>query len=682
MKDDNSHAGHFWIAIIMMTGIIFSGCNPEKPAQKLVVLTFDDAVQSHLDYVAPLLKEKGFGATFFVSNAWMSDTTNFMSWEDVGALYNMGFEIGNHTWTHEPQHTEEAIGRMEKSLAMVDSALASHGVPKPVSFGYTGNHYAPGTVEKVRALGYRFARRGMQPEIAYGKIAYGPLFDPEKNHRLVIPTTADAYPQWTLDHFKSIIDRAENGKAIVLQFHGVPDIAHPWVHMDPGLFRQCMDYLEETGIQVIALRDLDTYLKIREVDDPALYYTNGVPGQYNPCPEKADVWVLAGQSNMQGAGRTPDTLTHPQIWMMNLDDRWSIARSPIHRIYEATAPAHEIAHYELYGDPEKSREKHKQLFRENAEKSRNQPLGGVGPGIYFARHLIAATGQPVGLIPCALGGSTIDQWDPRGKVRGDSSLYGAMLNRIRSTNMDHIKGLVWYQGESEALISEPETYEEKLLNLIDSFREDLERPDLPILIVQIGRMINQDSVMGRDWERVREIQRKVVGMRSNLYLTSGIDLELDDCIHFSTRSNKLLGARLGEIALTNVYQLAGHGQQIKPASLELKEDSYTKLPYMLLRYSGVSGSLKSTGIPSGFELRLDHKTDWFHMIPKIETDPENPAALKLYLSAIPEKPMQLVCGPGINPHMNITDSMNMPVPAFGPYEIDFEMLKNQKFLFK
>ena len=31
---------------------------------KLVVLTLDDAVKSHRSFVAPLLKELGFGATF------------------------------------------------------------------------------------------------------------------------------------------------------------------------------------------------------------------------------------------------------------------------------------------------------------------------------------------------------------------------------------------------------------------------------------------------------------------------------------------------------------------------------------------------------------------------------------------------------------------------------------------
>lgn len=668
------------IVIWMLAMAVVCGCTPKKPAQKLVVLTFDDAVRSHLEYVAPMLKEKGFGATFFVCDLWMRDTVNFLQWDEVGELHQMGFEIANHTWDHGHLTQEEAFASMEENLGKVDSALLANGVPRPVTFGYPGNLFAPGAVEKVRELGYKYARRGMQPEIPYGKIAHGPLYDPEVNHPLVIPTTADAYPEWTLDYFKTIIERATVGKAIVLQFHGVPDVAHPWVHTDPALFEEFMDYLEEQDVRVIAINELDQYLDLHEVNDPALHYTAGAPGLYNPCPEEGDVWILAGQSNMQGAGRTPDTLESPHIWMMNLDDRWSIARSPIHRVYEAAAPAHAIAHYELYGDPERTLEQHMQFFKENGIKSKQNPIGGVGPGIYFARHIYGATGQPVGVIPGALGGSTIDQWDPGHIPGGDSCLYGAMLNRIRTTNMTQVKGLVWYQGESEAFLGEPETYEKKLLSFIDSFREDLEKPDLPVLIVQIGRMITRDSLLGTHFEAIREIQRQVVKKRSNLYLTSGIDLELDDCVHFSTSSNEILGTRLGEIALSNVYKIPDHGRQIEPHSLELKKDIQSGSFYLHLQFTGVTGSLESVGNPNRFELRFGNTTDWFHVISKVETDPADPAALKLYLSGVPEVNGQLICGPGLNPHMNITDSKNMPVPAFGPIEINFTALKNKKLI--
>jgi peptidoglycan/xylan/chitin deacetylase (PgdA/CDA1 family) len=260
---------------MLIFAILAAGCSNLKSKERIVVLTFDDAVQSHLDFVAPLLKEKGFGATFFITAKWMNDTANFLSWEDVSEIYKMGFEIGNHTWDHNSMHLDEDIHKMKDNLAKVDSALRANGVPKPVSFAYPGNQFSPGSVKKIRELGYRFARRGMQPEVPYGKMQNGPLFDPEKNNRLVIPTTADAYPEWTLDYFKTIIDRAEEGKAIILQFHGVPDIAHPWVHTDPDSFTLFMDYLETTDCKVIALKDLDKYFKIGEVDDPALGYFYG-----------------------------------------------------------------------------------------------------------------------------------------------------------------------------------------------------------------------------------------------------------------------------------------------------------------------------------------------------------------------------------------------------------------------
>ncbi len=669
-----------WIFILIAIWTGFTGCKPEQPPQKLVVLTFDDAVTSHLEFVAPLLQEKGFGATFFISYAWMRDTTHFLTWEEVAEIDRMGFEIGNHTWTHEPLHTEEAINRMDRNLALVDSALASQGIPKPVSFAYTGNHFAPGSIEKIREMGYRFARRGMQPEIPYGKIANGPLYDPEKNHRLVIPTTADAYPEWTLDHFKSIIDRAEAGKAIILQFHGVPDIAHPWVDTDPELFSQCMDYLEETGIRVIAMRDLDAYFDIQDVEDPALQYTHGVPGGYNPCPQEGDVWILAGQSNMQGAGRTPDTLVNPEIWMMNMDDLWSTARSPIHRIFEAKAPAYAMAFHELNSNSGTSIESTMELFKKRASMSGKIPIGGTGPGLFFARHLLENTGRPMGLIPCALGGSTIDQWDPNHIPSGDSCLYGAMINRAQSTGGDQIKGMVWAQGESEAILGQPETYEAKLLQFIDATRRDLEKPDLPILIVQIGRLITHNPEMARNWEAIREIQRQVVRKRSNLYLTTGIDLELDDVAHYSTPSNQVLGNRLGEIALTHIYNLPGHADQPVPHSIELKQDSVVGSPYLHLLYSRVSGMLKASGKPTGFELRIDDKTPFGHVISRVELDPEDPAGLRLYLSAIPQGTGQLICGPGINPHMNITDSKNMAIPAFGPIAIDFNSLKSNALI--
>ena len=416
-----------------------------------------------------------------------------------------------------------------------------------------------------------------------------------------------------------------------------------------------------------------------------LSFTNpstGDPGKNNPCPVQADIWVLAGQSNMQGAGRTPDTLTNPKIWMMNLDDHWVAAREPLHRIFEATSPAYPIAFYQLWGNPEKSMEKTRQYFREQSVISHRHPIGGVGPGMYFARYVLKGTGRPIGLIPCALGGSTIAQWDPAGKIHGDSTLYGAMLNRCRSAGLQHIKGMVWYQGESEAFTALAATYESKMLALIDSFRRDVGKPDLPFLIVQIGRVNITDTVMDRNWEAIRNIQLKVISERPNVYLTTAIDLELDDCIHISSMGNQRLGARLGELALTHAYGLPGHGDQITPQRIALKKDTVSGSWYLLLHYQGVTGKLKSDGLPSCFDIRYGNKIRLSNVISKIRTDPDDASGLRLYLSALPDEPVSLICGAGTTPHMSITDSLDMPVPAFGPVELNFESLKKSQLILK
>ncbi len=232
-------------------------------SKRVVVLTFDDAVQSHLTNVAPLLKEKEFGATFFVTHRWMGDE-HFMTFEEISKLHHMGFEIGNHTWTHGGLSTPKAVHRLASELGLMEYELQRVGVPRPVSFAYPGNGFGPEAVQKLALLGYRFARRGKQPEVPYGELRSGALYDPAIHHPLLIPSTADAYPDWTFEHFKQAVEQAEEGKIVVLQFHGVPDPVHPWVNTPLERFKTFMDYLDDHDFTVIALRDLETYLPDRQ----------------------------------------------------------------------------------------------------------------------------------------------------------------------------------------------------------------------------------------------------------------------------------------------------------------------------------------------------------------------------------------------------------------------------------
>ena len=76
-------------------------CGPSARAleplpDKLVVLTFDDSVSSHHAVVAPLLKQLGFGATFFITEGFSFRTNkqDYLTWEQIAGLHRDGFEVG------------------------------------------------------------------------------------------------------------------------------------------------------------------------------------------------------------------------------------------------------------------------------------------------------------------------------------------------------------------------------------------------------------------------------------------------------------------------------------------------------------------------------------------------------------------------------------------------------------
>ena len=238
---------------------------------KTVVLTFDDAVKSHRAFVAPLLKELGFQATFFVTHCWMDDRENFMTWPEIAEIHKMGFEIGNHSWTHANFSTPQNAARLPAELAQVEDELKKVGVPRPLSFAHCGNNFGPESIAALKAAGFQFARRGIPPEAKYGTLELGAAYDPAKHHPLLVPTTGDAYPSWNQQQFERAVAQAEAGHAAVLQFHGVPDVAHPWVHTPPENFRRYMEYLKQHDFHVLAIRDLERFVDRANLpDDPML----------------------------------------------------------------------------------------------------------------------------------------------------------------------------------------------------------------------------------------------------------------------------------------------------------------------------------------------------------------------------------------------------------------------------
>lgn len=219
---------------------------------RVVVLTFDDAVSNHATYVAPLLKQYGFGATFFVCEFppdFATDKQQYMTWEQIAGLAADGFEIGNHTLTHAGVTGLPAV-RLVDEIDALDTRCAAYGIPQTRTFAYPGGGFTPEAAEVVRRKGFLYART-----------AEARAFDPQTDDPMLVPCVslhgADTAP------FHRALEEEKQGRIPVILFHGVPDRAHPWVNTPPETFAYCMDYLAKNGYAVVALRDLARHIPAR-----------------------------------------------------------------------------------------------------------------------------------------------------------------------------------------------------------------------------------------------------------------------------------------------------------------------------------------------------------------------------------------------------------------------------------
>ncbi len=100
---------------------------------KLVIPTFDDGCASHATFVAPILKEMGFGGSFYVSNFGSFSTRKdwYLTWQQMKEMADAGIEIDNHTHGHCGGASIGPFLRMEEQFS-------ANGVPRSFrSFGYS-----------------------------------------------------------------------------------------------------------------------------------------------------------------------------------------------------------------------------------------------------------------------------------------------------------------------------------------------------------------------------------------------------------------------------------------------------------------------------------------------------------------------------------------------------------------
>jgi sialate O-acetylesterase len=370
-----------------------------------------------------------------------------------------------------------------------------------------------------------------------------------------------------------------------------------------------------------------------------------------------DLWVLAGQSNMEGVGNLQDVQQpNPLIHSFDQTDHWDVAREPLHRLPDAADRVHWRRNPQTK-EPEKLEGEALKQFIEGRKK-------GAGLGLPFAAEMLQRTGIPVGLLPCAHGGTSMDQWDPALKSQGGDSLYGATLRRVNVAG-GKVKGILWYQGESDTSPQAAPEFLTKFEKLVAAFREDFGQPDLPFYYVQIGRFVNTSNMT--DWNSVQQSQLLAESRIPKSGMVVSIDSILDDAIHVSTPDLKRLGKRMANLACHDLFpgvaQCAGLKPGPRPQAANFEGDGLIRVTF-----AGVNGALQSEGRLSGFSLH-DSAGAYVPALYKTLVDPKDSSAVLLYYGGKLPDGASLRYGSGKDPYCNLTDAAGMGAPVFGPMPI-------------
>lgn len=356
-----------------------------------------------------------------------------------------------------------------------------------------------------------------------------------------------------------------------------------------------------------------------------------------------DVWIAAGQSNMQGCGNSPyRAKPDPMVRAFYMDDHWATAVDPIHQLDIAV-----------------------DSFHNNGKRSTipyKNPKG-VGPAVHFAQDMYRRTRVPQGVIACAHGGTSMSQWDPKLKSQGGASLYGASMRRLKK-NGGKIAGVIWYQGESDCNPDASRLFTSRMKELIAGFRKDARDPKLPFVQVQLGRLIT----MGFDipsWNSVQNQQRKLAEEVPHVSFVAAYDLQLDDTIHVGGRGMAILGARLA-YAMDVLRRGSKAGKPpISPKKINIKTNNGQVDVH--IEFDNVVGSLRVPGglRPTGFSL-VDSRP--VTKIYDIELK-GNTVILHTMIAMSGLGDLSVHHGWGIDTYCNIQDEAGRLIPVFGPMAI-------------
>ena len=295
-----------------------------------------------------------------------------------------------------------------------------------------------------------------------------------------------------------------------------------------------------------------------------------------------DLWLCSGQSNMaftlKQTARAVEEIpkaNYPEIRLFNLET---------------------VAWGSKYKWTKEELEKTNNLEFFSGEWKKCTPETAIGfsaIAYHFARKLYEETGVPIGLIHNSKGGSPTEAWIDRKSLEFNPQLVDVLTNWEKNDFVQKfcreraafniqdaenplqrhpfhpaylfesgieplkgfpIKGVIWYQGESNA--HNVDFHEQLFPALVQSWR-NVWGEDLPFYFVQLSS-INRPS-----WSRFRDSQRRLAKQIPNCEMVVSSDLGHPTNVHPTKK--KEVGERLALVALNKLFNkdIQWQGPEVK-----------------------------------------------------------------------------------------------------------------------
>ena len=410
---------------------------------------------------------------------------------------------------------------------------------------------------------------------------------------------------------------------------------HIWGWATPGAHLQARFHGQTVSAVVDRIGKFSLWLQPEQAGGP---YVLSIKGD---GPEKqvtdllvGDVWFASGQSNMEiPLSGFPDGAT-----IKNAAKEIATANNPRIRLLLVEKKTSDFPVDDIGGDWDVCTPESAKDFSAVA--------------YFFGREIAAKENVPVGLIDSTWGGTPADSWVSMETLGTDAQLLPAFASRARfsahladtdamvkaETAEDNaakaagrplpthpwhpfetswgpaelyngmiapltpmaIKGVIWYQGETNSGTGRAQYYRTLFPALIQDWRMQFAQGNFPFLFVQISSF----NSLGEDWGEIRDAQRRTLSV-ANTAMAVTLDVGEKDNVHPADKQT--VAYRLSLAARATVY-----GERIPYASPLYREATHEILPgganAMRVWFDHGEGLNSGNGPVQGFEIAgADHQ---------------------------------------------------------------------------